>query len=102
MLGQLYLRGKIASSELSAGQYWCQLVAGYADACQCPREPQTQSLERGGIGAPDPDSLAGISEARKHERAMAAYLDGRHALRLAGTEAERLVGAVCIDGLLPA
>jgi hypothetical protein len=101
-IGQMYLRGKVAASEYSAARRWSALVADYAVACQAPREPQTASLEaRGGTPA-DPDSDAGVKEARKHRRDTAAYLDGKQALRLAGATAERVVEDVCILDQAPA
>ena len=101
-IGQMYLRGKVAASEYSAAKRWNALVADYAVACQAPREPQTASLEaRGGTPA-DPDSDAGVKEARKHRRDAAAFLDGKQALRLAGAIAERVVEDVCILDQAPA
>ena len=43
----------------------------------------------------DPDTATGAQEVARHERASAAYLEGRHALRLAGRDAERVVDDVC-------
>jgi hypothetical protein len=101
-LGRLHLTGRLSSSQFSAGKRWCDLVANYATACQAPRPPQSAKLEPGGSMPADPDSAIGVKEARRHERATIAYLDGRHALRLAGHEAERDVDTVCVQNQAPA
>jgi hypothetical protein len=102
-IGQLYLRGKIAASEYAAATRWYELVINYSVACRSPQQPRSLLLDRTAGTMPfDPDSEMGIKEVRRHERAMTAYADGRHALRLAGAEAERVVSAVCVEGLLPA
>jgi hypothetical protein len=44
----------------------------------------------------DPDSEVGRREAKKHEAARAAYVNGKNALRLAGRNAEAAVEAVCV------
>jgi hypothetical protein len=95
-LGRLHAVGKITSSELAAGKRWHELSASYASACQAPLPPRTKSLDAPGDTPADPDSEAGIREARRHEKASAAYVEGKHALRLAGREAERTVESVCV------
>jgi hypothetical protein len=72
--GQLYARGKIAASEYAAANG----------------------------SSVDPDTLTGIKEAKRHERATLNYLEARDALRLSGAIAERVVTSVCIAGELPA
>jgi len=49
----------------------------------------------------DPDTLTGIKEAKRHERATLNYLEARDALRLSGAIAERVVTSVCIAGDCP-
>jgi hypothetical protein len=59
-------------------------------------------LERGAAGQPiDPDSDAGRKEARAHERAVATYIAGRDALRLA-PDALRVLDAVIVRDQAPA
>jgi hypothetical protein len=94
-LGRLHLAGKLNASQLAAGKRWTELVANYAEASQAPRPPRTKPLDNADGTSIDPDSIAGAKEARRHERATADYLDGRHALRLAGSAAERVVDSVC-------
>ena len=100
--GQLYARGKIAASEYAAAKRWCELCSEYDDACQGPRAPRTASLEVTNGSSVDPDTLTGIKEAKRHERATLNYLEARDALRLSGATAERVVTSVCIAGELPA
>jgi hypothetical protein len=84
MAGRLYLYGKLGASEYSAAKRWCALTSEYSTACQSPRQPQSLSLEIMGGTPADPDSDAGQREARRHERASAAFLEGRNTLRLGG------------------
>ena len=100
--GQLYARGKIAASEYAAAKRWFELCSEYDDACQGPRAPRTASLEVTNGSSVDPDTLIGIKEAKRHERATLNYLEARDALRLSGAIAERVVTSVCIAGELPA
>ena len=102
MLARCHLAGKINASEFSAGKKWCELTAEYAVACQCPREPRTAAFDaRGGTPA-DPDSATGQREAKRHARASAAFVEGKHALRLAGSNAEAAVEQICIRDFVPA
>ncbi len=101
-LGRLYITEKISASELAAGKRWAALVADYSSACQSPRPPATLNLDRTNGTPADPDSAAGIKEVRRHERATKDYLDGKHALRLAGAAAEHAVDVVCVQDQAPA
>ena len=96
-LGRLHLTGKINASQFAAGKRWAELVSNYAEASQGPRQPRTKPLDAIGGASADPDSEKGAKEARRHERATANYREGRHALRLAGSEAERVVESVCVQ-----
>jgi hypothetical protein len=100
-LGRLHVTGKITASEFAAGKHWATLVANYSIACQSPRAPRTVLLDATGGRPVDPDSDAGIKEARRHERASAQFAEGRHALRLAGREAERVVDDVVVRDQAP-
>jgi len=102
MLGRIHLTGRITPSQFAAGKRWAGLVANYATACQAPRPPKTLPLDAKGGTPADPDSAAGVREARRHERVAAAYLEGRHVLRLAGHEVERVVDSVCVQDRAPA
>jgi len=101
-LGRLHLTGKISASQFSAGKRWAELVSNYSQACLGPRPPRTEALDHAGGTPADPDSAAGAREVRRHERATASYLEGRHALRLAGREAEHVVESVCVADQAPA
>ena len=77
MLGRLYLGSKITSSEYAAGKRWRELVANYSIACRSPSPPRTLSLDAVGGMPIDPDTATGAKEVARHERASAAYLEGR-------------------------
>jgi len=77
-IGRLHLQDKITSSQFAAAKRWS--VAAYSDACYSPRPPQTMSLDAAGGTSADPDSATGIRDARRHERAVESYLEGRTAL----------------------
>ena len=96
MLGRIYLAEKISASEYAAGKRWAALTAEYAVACQAPRAPTTVLLDAVGGRPPDPDSEIGRKEVKRHEKANREYLDGRHALRLAGRNAEAVVEATVV------
>jgi len=102
ILGQIYLRGKISASEFSAGKFWAELTANYSVACQSPSRPRTRPLDAAGGRPADPDSEAGIREARRHEKASAAFVEARCILKNAGREAERVVESICIHDQVPA
>ena len=102
MLGRLYRDGKITSSQFSAGKHWSELVANYSIACRSPAPPRSLSLDAIRDMPVDPDTLTGEREVRRHERASAAYIESRHAMRLAGRDAERVVDEVCIRDCAPA
>ena len=93
---------QINASQFAAGKLWAELVANYSLAAQAPRPPRTALLDDAGGQPVDPDSAKGAKQARQHERACANYLEGRHALRLAGSEAERVVDSVCVQDQAPA
>jgi hypothetical protein len=101
-IGRLHLTGRLTTAQLAAGKRWAELAVAYSIACQSPCPPKTRPLDASGGRPSDPDSDAGVKESRRHERATAAYLDGRHALRLAGREAERVVDSVCVQDHAPA
>jgi hypothetical protein len=67
------------------------LVANYSIACRSPRPPTAVVLDAVGGTPIDPDTTTGVKEVARHERAGAAFLEGRNALRLAGREGERVV-----------
>ena len=95
MLGRLYRDGKIISSQFAAGKRWCELTANYSVACRSPSPPRSLSLYAIRDMPIDPDTATGAQEVARHERASAAYIEGRHVLRLAGRDAERVVDDVC-------
>ena len=100
--GKLHLAGKLTSAELAAAKYWATLAANYSAACRSPKSPRTIAFDAT-TGSPlDPDSPLGEQEVERHERISAAWLAARNALRLAGRDAERVVGDVCEREQLPA
>ena len=100
-IGRLYLQSKISSAQFAVAKHWMELVRGYSTACCSPQPPRTVALDKTGGTPADPFSEAGMREARRHERATARFLDGRHALRLVGPTAERVVDSVCIHDYAP-
>lgn len=92
-LSRRYISGKITSSQFAAGKFWVELVMNYSAASLSPRLPKAVLGAPGGSPV-DPDSAAGRREARRHARASADFLDGRHVLRLASREVERVVDDV--------
>ena len=99
-LGRLYLTGRLTSSDFAAGKHWNSLVTDYS-TCRSPTPPRTLQLDAVGGTPADPDSDVGAREALRHRRATAAFLDGRHALRLAGAAAERAAADVCERDCVP-
>jgi hypothetical protein len=102
VLGRLYRDGKINSAQFAAGKRWAELVANYSIACRSPSPPRSLSLDAIRDMPIDPDTTTGVKEVARHERASAAYLEGRHVLRLAGRDAERVVDDVCARDCAPA
>ena len=75
----------------------------YATACQSPLEPRSKSLDIGRGGQPaDPDSDIGQKEARRHEKASAAYAEGKYVLKNAGRLTEQAVEATVLRDCYPA
>jgi hypothetical protein len=101
-LGRLHLNGKLTSSQLAAGKHWAELTSDYSAACRSPPAPRTLSIDTPGGTPIDPDSERGEKEVAYHEQITAAYLEGRHALRLAGRDAERVADEVCTQDRAPA
>ena len=101
-IGWLYINGQLTAAQFSAGKRWAELVANYSIACRSPSPPRTLSLDAVGGMPIDPDTATGAKEVARHERASAAYLEGRHALRLAGRDAERVADEVCTQDRAPA
>lgn len=95
MLGRLHMDEKISPLQYSAGKRWATLVSEYSAACHGPKLPQTARLDPSGGTAPDPDSIKGLREARRHARVIDDYVGARRALQLTGAAAERMVRAVC-------
>ena len=102
MLGRLYSNDKISATEFASGKRWSELAASYSAACRSPRSPRTISFDAPGGTPIDPDSALGEQEVASHERISADWLNARNALRLAGRDAERVVGDVCEKDQAPA
>jgi hypothetical protein len=101
MLGRLYMEEKISALQYSAGKRWTTLVGDYTQACHGPKPPQTARLDPSGGTPPDPDSLKGVREARRHARVIEDYVGAHRMLQLAGTTSERIVRAVCEEDQAP-
>jgi len=86
-----------SSPRASAGPHWSPTTPWRASR----RRRRGPARHAGGTPS-DPDSDAGRHEAKRHEHAAAAYLEGRHVLRLAGAAAERVVDSVCVQDQAPA
>jgi hypothetical protein len=61
-----------------------------------PREPRSAALKKANGNPMDPDSVAGRREAIAHEHIVTNYLEARHALRMAGLDAERTADLIVI------
>lgn len=101
MLGRLHITGKLTSVHFAVAKRWAELVSEHAAVCQCPVEPKSKTLDPTGGKPIDPDSPAGIKEARRHASTTRAYLDARNTLRLAGSAAEAAVDSVVIQDKVP-
>jgi hypothetical protein len=98
-IGRLYLTGKVTSTMFAAGKRWAELATQYGQAlCSPAPDPKAISLDRTGGHSHDPDSPEGRKEARRHERAVASFLDAHAALKQHGRAAERTVRPVCERG----
>jgi hypothetical protein len=95
-IGRLYLVGKLTSAEVSIAKRWCELVTAYSSAMRGPKRPATVLLDDAGGTPSDPSSEIGIKEAKKHERAVANWIEGRDALRKAGRGVEAVVDDVVV------
>lgn len=108
-IGRLYLASKITSVGFAAGKRWAEQAAQYSQAlCSPAPDPRAMDFNRSGGSPPDPDSYEGRKEARRHERAVASFIDAHAALKSTSMAAERAVRLVCerdqmivgYDGLL--
>ena len=101
VLGRLYRDGKINSAQFAAasgGQKGRELLI----ACRSPSRQRITSLDAIRDMPIDPDTTTGAKEVARHEKASAAYIEGRQALRLAGRDAERVADEVCTQDRAPA
>lgn len=95
-LGRLYLASKVTSIGFAAGKRWAEQAAQYSEAlCSPPADPRAMDFNRSGGTPPDPDSHEGRKEARRHERAVASFIDAHAALKSTSGAAERAVRLVC-------
>jgi hypothetical protein len=100
-LGRLHVTGALDASQLAAGKYWSELTSAYSVACRSPAGPRTVLLDAVGGQPIDPDTASGAKEIARHERATAAWIEGRDVLRKAGPAVEAAVDAVCIQDQAP-
>jgi len=95
-LGRLYLVGKITSAMYAAGKRWGELSAMYTSAlCSPSPDPKAVCFDRAGGESPDPDSYEGRKQVRRHQRAVASFIDAHVALKTASLAAERIVRSMC-------
>jgi hypothetical protein len=102
VIGRLYANGKLTAAQFGAAKRWSALTADYSVACRSPSSPRTLSFDYIGGRPTDPDTDAGITEAKRHKRATTDYLEGRNALRLAGRGVESAIDNICVADLVPA
>ncbi len=95
-LGRLYLVGKVTATMYAAGKRWGDMSSLYSQALQSPApDPKAVSFDRSGGSSPDPDSHEGRREARRHERAVASFIDAHAALKTHSPASERVVRSMC-------
>jgi hypothetical protein len=95
-IGRLYLTGKITATAFAAGKRWAEQAVQYSQAlCSPAPDPRAVSFDRSGGDVLDPDSYDGRREARRHERAVASFIDAHVALKSIGGASERAVRHVC-------
>lgn len=96
-LGRLYLVGKITTPMYAAGKRWAELSVKYSQAlCSPSPDPKAICFDRSGSDSADPDSYEGRKEARRHQRAVASFMDAHAKLSTeGGALAERVVRSMC-------
>ena len=95
-IGRLYLTGKITAAAFAAGTRWAEQAVQYSQAlCSPSPDPRAVSFDRSGGDSLDPDSYDGRREARRHERAVASFIDAHVALKSIGGASEAAVRHVC-------
>jgi hypothetical protein len=100
-LGWLFLCGKINASEFAAGRNWLTLVTHYAAALQAPRQPGSAVLDAMGGTPPDPESLAGLREARREVLAVEDYLEALAVLKRYPSAVLTAVQSCCEQSSVP-
>jgi hypothetical protein len=100
-LGWLFLCGKINASEFAAGRNWLMLATDYAQACQSPRPPGSAVLDAMGGTSPDPDSLAGLREARREALAVENYMEALLCLKRYPSAVLTAVQSCCEQSSVP-
>jgi len=95
-LGRLYLVGKITATMYAAGKRWGEMASQYSQAlCSPSPDPKAVCFDRSGGESPDPDSYEGRREARRHQRAIASFIDAHAALQTNQPGSERLIRSMC-------
>jgi hypothetical protein len=100
-LGYLYLSGKVTGSQFAAGKRWTDLARDYSAASQSPKQPRSANLDPKGGTPPDPDSPAGLREARQHSQTVHQHLAALELLKLTGDATRRAVADTCELGRMP-
>lgn len=92
-LGRLFLAHKITPEQFAAGKRWASLAARYAQAICAPSpNPPSLNIGQGRAGAPiDVDTDEGQAEAKRHQKAVSAYLAAQESLDGRGTSAIRTI-----------
>lgn len=95
-IGRLYLAGKISSMAYAAGKRWAEQAVLYSRAlCSPSPDPKAVCFDRSGGDSLDPDSHEGRKEVRRHQRAVASFVDAHAALCACLPSPERVVRAMC-------
>lgn len=104
-LGRLMLAGKLTTPEFEAGRRVCRLMRRYHAATQAPKpDPKGSSIGQGGNSSPiDPDSEAGIEEAKEHANTVKAALAMIDRIKMHGRQAAQETLELCEGlGVMPA
>ena len=100
-LGWLYLSGRLSGSQFAAGRRWATLARDYSEAQNGPKIPKSANLDPKGGTPPDPDSPAGLREARRETAVTHQYIAALALLHASGGPSRRAVANCCELGCMP-
>jgi hypothetical protein len=102
MLGRLLLAEKISPGEAAAGKRWGELASRYSASRLSPQAPRSVRYDADvGGRAPDPDSDAGLIDAKKDRRAAEDFREASHALHSLGNGSFKAIAAIVERGEAP-